>query len=166
MTKFWIALPLFMTLPGEGLCAGSYVQTSGSRSNIRISPTTSSSLVTTVERGAIFEVIGEEREWYAIRLFSGDSRYIHKSLAGEISYTPEIPEDESLRRQIFHAFEEADERIRTEAGVRYPAERDLESHVRHVRLLEDRYRMEVVTRFGIQSSAYRGIVIEGTQKGW
>ena len=83
------------------LSAQQYLEVTGRKSNIRSSPTTRSSIVTRAQRGDIFELKDESGDWYHIRLFSGELRYLHKRLAQEISYNPEVPGDFSHRREIF-----------------------------------------------------------------
>jgi len=160
------AVVLFLLFSPWVHAANSYVQIRANRANIRSAPTTSATLVVTVRKGDVFELLSEEREWYQVRLFAGGTRYVHKSLAEKVPFKVETPDDVSIRQEIFQAFEAADERVRTETNARYPAEKDLGRNIRQVRLLQDRYRMQVIWKFQTRAPVYRSIMIEGARKGW
>lgn len=148
------------------LSAQQYLEVTGRKSNIRSSPTTRSSIVTRAQRGDIFELKGESGDWYHIRLFSGELRYLHKRLAQEISYNPEVPEDSSQRREIFTTLQEVDRRVEREAEKKHPTDKALKKNIAYAHILEDRYKLKVIRQFGIQAPLYRRLAIEGNQKGW
>ena len=103
---------------------------------------------------------------YEIQLFSGDSRYIHKSLARPVSYKPQAPEDLTLRQQIYEGLGKAAERAETEANERFPPGKDLKKNLDYVRFLNDRYKLELIQQYQVQSPIYRRIAIDGGQKSW
>ena len=53
-------------------------------SNIRATPTTKSQILTTIKKGTKLEKIGESREWFKVKLPSGEIGHIFKPLAIEI----------------------------------------------------------------------------------
>ena len=63
---------LMITMSVTLYSADQYVQVTGDNVNIRFSPSTSSQIITTARKGDIFELEGEEQEWYEISMFSGD----------------------------------------------------------------------------------------------
>jgi len=148
------------------LSAQQYLEVTGRKSNIRSSPTTRSAIVTRAQRGDIFELKDESGDWYHIRLFSGELRYLHKRLAQEISYTPAVPGDSSQRREIFITLQEADRRVRREAEKKHPTNKALKKNIEYTHILEDRYKLKVIRQFGVQAPLYRRLAIEGNQKGW
>ena len=81
--------------------AARYIQITSRVANIRSAPTTGARRVAKAKRDDVFQLEKEEGKWFAIHLFSGGSRYIYKSLAKPIPYTPEIPELLSTRREIW-----------------------------------------------------------------
>ena len=148
------------------LSAQQYLQVTSRRANLRFAPTTGSSIVATTHREDIVELKDESGDWYHVRLFSGELRYLHKRLAREVHYSPEVPQEFSRRREIFKAFQEVDRKVKKEASRRYPADKNLKKNIEHAAILEDRYKLEVVHRFEVQAPLYRRIAIEGLQKGW
>ena len=157
---------LILALSGSAFSANQYVEITANRANIRSSATTSASLVVTAHRGDVFELLGESQNWYQIRLFSGELRHIHMSLAKEIIYRPVVPEDASLRRQIFEALHEAEERVIQEADQRYPPDTRLDRNLQYQTQLRDKYQLEVMHRLNSQPPIYRRIFIEGLNNGW
>ena len=143
-----------------------YVQITSRVANIRSAPTTRARLVAKARRDDVFQLEKEEGKWFAIHLFSGGSRYIYKSLAKPIPFTPEIPELLSTRREIFKAWHEAEERARREAARRYPPEANPSRNLQRDQLLNDRYKLKVMHDFEVQPAIHRRIVLEGLRKGW
>ena len=143
-----------------------YIEISRPQVNVRAAAGTSSALVVKARGGDVFELEGETGRWYIIHMFSGDSRYVHKSLAKEARYSPLAPEDAGARREIFQAWLEAEKKVEEEADRRYSPDQNLEKNIEFGRILSDRYKLEVIHRFKIQPPLYRRIAIEGFQKGW
>jgi uncharacterized protein YgiM (DUF1202 family) len=166
LKKSMAALLLILVGAGTAHSAQLFIQISSRRANIRFGPTTGSPVVVTARRGDIFELKDETGDWYQIRMFSGESRYLHKSLAVKISYKPEAPRSFSRRRDIFKAFREIDAKMAEEADARYPPDKNLRRNLEYTQILEDRYKLEVIHQFDAQPPVYRSIVIEGNQKGW
>lgn len=161
-----IAGVLILSMPAIASSANQYVQITANRVNIRLAPSTAAQIVATGGKGDIFELQDESQRWYQIHLFSGETRYIHKSLAAEVSYRPEAPDSISLRRQIFKALGDAQDRIKKEADAKYPPHKGLKKNIEYTHILRDKYMLEVVHQFEVQAPIYRRISIEGTQKGW
>ncbi|MDA2939287.1 SH3 domain-containing protein, partial [Acidobacteria bacterium AH-259-A15] len=137
--------------------AKNYIQITKRRVNIRFAPTISSPLIAKANRGDIFELKGEKRGWYEIHLFSGDWRYVHKSLARESTYSPEVPNSRSLRRQVFKAWVEVEAKVQREADRRYPPSTSLKKNIEYSRILADRYKLGVAHKFEVQPPIYRRI---------
>ena len=164
--RFLLTGSLLLGLTGSALSANQYVEITAYRANIRSAPSTSASLVVTAHRGDIFELLDEGKDWYQLHLFSGEVRHLHKSLAKQISYQPEVPEDSSLRREILHALNEAEERVIQEADRRFPPDSRLGRNLQYQTQLRDKYKLEVMHRLDAQPPVYRRITIEGLQKSW
>jgi hypothetical protein len=143
-----------------------YLQITKENVNIRAAPTTRSQTVGRANQGDIFELAGERGGWYEILLFSGEFRYVHQSLAQPVSYQPEAPGEEDVRRQIFTDLVLATRRAEEEANQTFPPNEDFRRNLEHERLLNDRYKLELMHRHQIQPPVCRRIVIEGDQKGW
>ena len=167
--RFWTSFILLATI-GIGcqlvVLGKNYVEITRNRVNIRSRPTTSASVIVRAELGDIFEMDEEQEGWYKIHLFSGDWRYLHASVAKEVRYVSETPEDSSLRRKFFQAWQEIKIKIQQEADNRHSPQDDLQQNIEFSRRLEDRYKLELIHKFNFQPPVYRRIAIEGFQKGW
>jgi len=162
-----VALILTLGWPTQGaLAANRYVQVTKDDVNIRTEATTSSQIVGKAAKGDVFELKGETTRWFEIHMFSGDSRYIFKSLAAVVRFKPEAPEDEAVRRTVFREWSEIEGLAQQEADSKYSPGENLGRNISQLRLLEDRYKLELMQRFQLQPPVYRRIVIEGRLQGW
>ena len=165
--SFFILTFVTLGLAFQDPClAKNYIEINKRKVNIRLSPSTSSRVVTRAKNGDIFELKSESRQWYKIHAFSGDLRYVHKSLAKKVRYEPESPENLSTRRELFKAWIKAQYRAEKEAALKYLPGNDLKKHIKYKRILDDQYKLGVMHQFKVQPPIYRRIVIEGFQKGW
>ena len=65
-----------------------YIQIVKTDINIRMSPTTSSTIVGHAFFGEIYETNGENEKWYSVILPSGKTRWIYKTLVKKTEFTP------------------------------------------------------------------------------
>jgi len=169
-----ITIMVGFLVPRSSFAEAQYVKITRDRVNIRTGPTTSSQVVAKSRRGDVFELCGREGKWYRIRMFSPTCRYVHRSLAQKISYTLSMPNQVSLRRNIFKALLTAENRAEEEADQKYPVEdrhgEPLSGHVQKnlelMWLLSDRYKLHIMHRFKVQSPIHDGILREGIKNSW
>ncbi len=158
------ALMIMMSVTAHS--ADQYVQITGDRVNIRFSSSTSSQIIATARKGDIFELEGEEQDWYAISMFSGEYRYVHKTLAQGVSYEPKVPGSVSVRQQMYKAFWGFEGKAMADADRRYPPTVDVMKNIEYSRILEDKYGLEVVHRFNAQAPIHIKIAVEGAENNW
>ncbi len=164
--RFLLTGSLILVLSGSTFAANQHIEITAYRANIRNGARISASLVVTARRGDIFEVLGESPSWYQVRLFSGEPRHIHKSLAKKVIYKLEVPESISLRRQIFESLNAADQRAIQEADKLYPPDTRLRMILDHQAVLRDMYQLQVMHRLNSHVPIYRKLSIEGFRNGW
>jgi len=164
--KCLMSAALMITMSVTAYSADQYVQVTGDNVNIRFSPSTSSQVIASARKGDIFELEGEEQGWYEISMFSGEYRYIHNSLAKEVPYEPKMPESVSVRQQMYRAFWDLEGKAMADADRRYPPTIDVMKNIDHSRILEDKYKLEVVHQFNTQAPIYIKIAAEGVEKNW
>ena len=163
--KYFVFIILHLFLTSLALSAPRFVETTRN-ANIRSAASTSSTLVATANTGDIFQLISENDKWYIVSMFSGDERYIYKTLARITSYTPALPETIEERREVFTAWKEADEAAKAEADKRYPPEKNLKQNLNFMKLQVDRKKLDIAHKFKLQPPDLRRIVLEGNFKGW
>ena len=154
-----LLLVIFLPLLGQ-----SYVQVIKSEVNVRVQPSSSSAIITQATLGDVFELKNEKGSWFGINMFSGEYRYIHKSLCKVVEYNLEVPENEQYRKQIFQALLEAEDKAQYKADQKYPS--DLIKNIDYNRLLIDKYKFKVLKQFKIQAPVYLKIIVEGIKKSW
>jgi hypothetical protein len=165
--KEWLIFAaLIVTMAVTAYSADQYIQVTGDNVNIRFSPSTSSQIITVARKGDIFKLEGEEQEWYAISMFSGEYRYIHKSLAQELFYEPIAPGSVSVRQQMYRAFWDLEGKAMAEADRRHPPTVDVMKNIEYSRILEDKYKLAVVHQFNTQAPIYTKIAVEGAENSW
>jgi len=145
---------------------GQYLRVTGSSVNVRQGPDVGSTVVGTAGLGDVFHRLGRTEEWYVIKMFSGEKRYIHASLAEPTESSPALPGSETTRRMAFEGFLRAEDRSFVEAEGRIPSSDEL-GNAELQRILDDRYRLHVCQGFpNIHPFHFEKIQLEGVQKGW
>ena len=157
---------ILLLLSGTLLSAAHYVEIRTRIANVRNAPRRGAGIVAKAARNDVFQLEDEKGNWYAIHLFSGATRYVHKSVARPVAFVAELPSDSSVRNDIFKAWKKAEQRARVEADRRRPPERNLKRNISLKNLLNDRYKLRVFHDFQLPPAVYRRIVLEGYRRGW
>jgi hypothetical protein len=118
-------------------------------------------LVGQARRGDVFKRADAPEGWVGVVLFSGDVRFLPAAQTRPSSYSAMAPPELYLRRELFRAFSKADARAKAEAQRKSPTDF---GHLQ--RVLEDRYKLEVVQRYRLQAPVYAAIQKEGADSGW
>ena len=69
-----------------------YVVLIHSSVNIRTGPGTSNIVIGKASKGQLYHIIGEVENWYKIKLFTDNIRYISKSLSAKLNETEIVPQ--------------------------------------------------------------------------
>lgn len=134
-----------------------YLKIIGKVVNIRTGASSKTSIVAKARRGDIFKLRGEKGKWYKILIISGEYRYVYKSLCRKTKYQIVLPSSVSTRRSISKALDRAEDEAQAEADRKYSVTEEyrnpgiIERNIDYMRLLNDRYQLEVCHKFGIQS---------------
>ena len=142
--------------------------------NLRTGPSTHAMVIGRAEKGDIFEVVGEVDEWYRIRLFSGETRYVTKSDfvyplgEGQLvdGHEMNLPASTARCRSIFWDTEEGLDRAAREALEIIPATLNRQRYTVLKKILEDKILLEMFHIHGIQPALYRELVAEARREGW
>lgn len=158
-------LTVILFLPTLAFSAPRFVETVRN-ANIRAGAATNATLVATSNKGDIFQLIQETDKWYVIRMFSGEDRYLYKTLARIASYTPTLPETIEQRRNVFRDWNEAEAAAQSDADRRYPPDKNLKRNLEYFQLQADRKKLDIAHKYGLQPPDLRRIILEGSFKGW
>jgi len=140
-----------------------YVRITGSGVHVRAAPRLSSTVVCKARKGDVFESIGRRGSWVKVRLFSGKTRYVHRSLARKAAYRPSLPRSGKTRRSILNALAGAEKRAKRAAARRYPIPKATASHrwarnidkaISYELRLVDEYDLAVFHRYRVQPPVY------------
>lgn len=165
MKKTAIISTVFLFLITYAFSAPRFVTTTRN-ANIRSQPSTKATLVATTERGDIFQLIEETGKWYQIEMFSGEERFLYKTLAKITVYEPSLPETIEERRTVFKEWNDVDAAVRADANRKYPPESNLKRNLDYLHLQLDRRKLEIAHKFKLQPPDLRRIILEGSFKGW
>jgi hypothetical protein len=148
-----VFLLVFVPLAGA---IDSHVTVSRHHVNIRSAPSKKAQVVASAHKGDRFKFIRQVGEWYEIRMFSGDYRYIYAKL-GQITINNSAgnPDAETLRK-IYEEVVRAEERALNEAAAKFPGDTNRSS--RHERFALDRYTLEVFHKFDVTPASYEQIM--------
>lgn len=141
-----------------------YIKVTKESVNIRFKPSSSSQIISAAKKGNVFEFYKEVGDWYAVFIFSGEDRYIHKSLCEKITYSFNLPDDEQQRKKVFKELLSAEDRATNEADRKYP--NDVMKNIDQQRVLDDRYKLLVINKYNLQPPIYDELKLEGVQKRW
>lgn len=134
-----------------------FIEIIENKANIRIGPSASSTIIVQAKKGDIFEVKGETEEWYKIGMFSGEYRYVNKSIAKPTIYTISLPST-SVCQNVFNLLEEAEDRALDEANKKYPM--NIYENIDYERFLIDRYKLIIFHSFNIQPPIYLKLIVK------
>ena len=172
LVRLFILVAALQVLP-QGLAAEEFVQITGDKVNIRFGPSTGARIVAQAKRGDVFEHYKTLGEWYGIFMFTGHSRYVHRSLAKVVDYSPVLPE-EQIRYRVFLAIVNAERQSRKDADAEYPLMDHLHREIPGNRdrntefkwILRDRYELQIFYDYGLQPPLHGIIGGEGLKKRW
>jgi len=121
---------------------------------VRVLPETESRIVGEALEGDIFRYKSEENDWVEIEMFSGDSRYIHRSQVEVLTRGISAPFTNDICPKLMERLEEAKERNLSESD-------DISRNI-----LFDRYVLDIFHEFNLQPAIYQMAVnqcIEDTE---
>ncbi|UCC81139.1 MAG: SH3 domain-containing protein [Candidatus Zixiibacteriota bacterium] len=141
--------------------------------NIRTGPGMDNYIVCRGEKGDLYNYVGEEGDWYMVEMFSGEIRYIGKSVGARLTeqqllpgHNMAVPESEGRRMSIFRDIEYAKDRAKKEAGEIIPEVVDRERYENFRAIREDGNILYIMHVYGVQPALYDEIIKEGERKGW
>lgn len=141
--------------------------------NIRTGPGTGNFIIGRTEKGDLYKYVGEEDDWYKIEMFSGEIRYIGKSVGARLTeqqllpgHEMAVPESESRRRLIYKDILNARERAKKEAGEIIPEHINQERHENFRAIREDGNILYIMHSYGVQPALYDYFMGEGEHKSW
>jgi uncharacterized protein YraI len=168
------AFLLAAALGASSAAAQDYVVMGTPLVNLRTGPSTDALVIGRAEKGDVFKVVGQSEEWYEIRMFSSEPRYVTKadfvySLQAEElveGHRMFLPSSTARCRSIFWDSEEGLDRAAREAAEVIPSTLNRERHTVLKRILEDRILLEMFHIHGIQPALYRDLLEEARRERW
>lgn len=141
--------------------------------NIRTGPGMDNYIIGRAEKGDLYKYAGESGDWYKVEMFSGEYRYIGKSVGARLTeqqllpgHNMAVPESESRRRSVYIDIQYAKERAKSEAEEIIPEGINLNRHENFRAVREDGNILYIMHAYGVQPALYDKIIKEGEQKGW
>ncbi len=129
--------------------------------HIRTGPSIRNFIIGVAHFGEIYNLEGEAEDWYLVRMFSGESRYINKCcarvlMAEEVnrSHHLEVPRDEEVLEAMYDRTLRSRRRVQLESDEVLPLALDPLRHENFGELMEDRYMLELFQRFDIHPALY------------
>ncbi len=146
-----------------------YIRLTADHTAIRSASSATAQLVAMGRKGDVFELSSEEPGWFEVYMFSGEARFVAKSAAQVADYKRLLPKSVARRQEIFRALSRTEDRSRTDADRKYPVASSpsaVDTNIEYMRILDDRYKLEVMHQFEVQSPIYATLVVEGVKAGW
>lgn len=165
--KFYIFV--FVIISQYGV-AQEYVLTKTKHVNIRTHPSTDSFIVGQSQKGDIYEMIGEEGEWFVIKLFSENVRYINKCCAAKLEDTISsrfsLPESNVQCESIYTSIQAIKYRARREATELIPPTVDEELNMNMQHILEDMHILALFEIYKLNPAVYPLLIEKAVKNNW
>ena len=163
---FFIIIPIIATFAINHLDAHAdeYIKIIKDGVNIRSEPNTSSTIIAKGKKGAIFELVESEGKWYSISMFSGEPRYLFKTLSKKVNDAPRLPKSAKIKKKAFRELRKSEHRATNESAAKYPS--DIYKQIDLERVLDDRYKLIIFQKYAISPARYNKLVVEGVKNGW
>lgn len=134
--------------------------------NVRTGPGTEYAVVGQAEKGDIFHVTGQTDDWWEIRLFSGDARFVSKAVRAyplepiqfEEGHNMTLPVSAVRCRSIYQSVLMNVDRAQREADELLPRDVDPTYHNALRRVLEDRILLEMFHIYGVQPALFEPLM--------
>jgi uncharacterized protein YgiM (DUF1202 family) len=159
-----LVLLCFVLSLGSPLIAQEYVKILKSGTNVRMSPKTGARVVGKLKAGDIFELRQIKKNWYGINLYSGEYRYVHRSLVSKIKRLPKLRLSKKRKLAIFKLIASQEKKADAEASNKYPV--SFTKQLEYSRILQDYYMISLFHKKRINPVYSRQIVSEGVALNW
>ena len=161
---------LVLLVISQLISAQDYVVTRSKRVNIRTAPSTQSYVVGKAMKGDIYEMVGEDGEWYVIKLFSENPRYINKccsvKLKGPLTERLDLPDSEERCKSIYTSIQALKFRARREATELIPPTVDERLNMNMQHILEDMHILNLFTIYSLNPAIYSMLINKAIQNNW
>ncbi len=144
--------------------ADGYIMVIGDDVNIRLEPNTNSTVIAKSQKGDIFRLAELEGDWYSIYMFSGEKRYIFKSLTDKINAVPELTQSIETKKKVYRELSDAKVRAANESYAKYP--NDIFKQIDLERRLNDSYKLPAFQKHTIPPASYHKLMGEGLKNNW
>jgi len=172
-TALWIPLLTGLAALGVERAAAQetvpdYVVVSGFNVNIRTGPGMDRVVIGLAQKGDLFVCSGQTDDWFEIRLFSDDHRYISRSHVYPLTRSQivpghelRLPANDSVAGSLYASIQWATDRARVDATELLPVSLDSARHAALRRVIFDRLVLSLFQSHGghgIQPAIYRALL--------
>ena len=136
------------------LLSQEYIKITRSDINIRLLPSTSEAIVGRAFLGEVYEIIGQNAQWYQVILPSGKFRWIYKKLAIPTQTTPLLPLEldyYSIQKELIQAKIQAD----NDGQIEKISNLDI-TQINN--LLIDTYSLIILQKYALSPCLYKSII--------
>jgi len=153
--KFW-GVVFFVVLSASAI-AQEYVLIPFTGLNIRTGPGKEFMIIAVGQEGELYHMMGEAEDWYIIKMFSDDYRYVSKRHSKIVFHSqldpleqPELPENEIIIEEMTDRIQVLTQRSKREANEIIPRDQDAYRWDIFRKVLNDQFILGVFRRFNVQ----------------
>ncbi len=146
-----------------------YVVITAPTAEIKSAPDDSAQSLLLGLKGDVFKYNGQQKDWYHILTFSGETRFVRKSLCQGSNTTPQLPASEAKRRDIYDSLIDAKDRAMTDTNTKYPSiksQAELQEKIFYQQTVEEKFILEICHKQKIQPATYLTLLSEAISKNW
>lgn len=139
--------------------------------NIRTGPGTNHAIVCMAGKGEILELVSTTGDWVEVRMYTADTRYIHKDLVYFLTrfvhgHNMRLPQTEDETHRFYNDIKFAKLKAKKEADILIPDTVSKEYHENYYRICMDEKIHEIFELYGQQTAMYPELVKLAKEKGW
>ncbi|MDD5258392.1 MAG: SH3 domain-containing protein [bacterium] len=153
----------------EDLAEYSYVVINAPYAEIKPVPDTNAQALLIGLKGDVFKYNGQQKGWYHVLTFSGETRFVRKTLCRGSNIAPQLPSGESKRRDIYDSLIDAKDRAMTDTNIKYPSiksQSELQEKIFYQQTVEEKLILEICHQNKIQPATYLTLLSEAIAKNW
>lgn len=142
-----------------------YIVTISKNVNIRTEPYIDAFIIGRAKKGDLFKYQGETEKWYKIEMFSGEIRYIGKTVSARLTkeqilpgHNMILPDSEKELKMLCKAISDAIKRSEKEADEIIPISISKERHNNYLSIRKEINILYIIHQYNIQPVLYSKII--------
>jgi len=159
-----LSCPLFAAEENTSANIKYYAVTTPELANIYSQPAVTADKVVTVKKNSVFEITAQNEQWYQVKLFTNQPRFIQKNNCVITNNYQNRYVDNTTKQLVFKSFIDIEMNCQLAAQKVYP--NDYRENQKFEQLLLDRVKTKQIAKFGLNVPDVIEVRQEGDTLNW